>query len=297
MRLLRAVTVNDANLTSNIVEAGTYPEYASTATYALGTQVMDTAGASPTHYVYESLVDGNIGNALTDETKWVFVGSTNRYAMFDQSNGTATTSASGIDVTVNVAGRCDGLALLGLSAQNVTVTMTVGASTVYSSTIDLQSDSGITSWYDWFSEDIAYKTDLVIDDMPLYTGCSVRVQIGTGTVSCGTMVLGQTRDLGGTTYGARAGITDYSKKTVDEFGNYQIVPRSFSKRMTVKLYTDNSRIDELHSLLTEYRTTPAVWLGTETYACTWVFGFYKDFDVEIAQPQKSYISIEIEGLT
>lgn len=296
MKLIRPFTVTAANLTSNIAETGT--EYAVTGNYALGEVVVQTVGTTATHHSYESLVASNVGNALTDASKWLDLGPTNKFAMFDSVNGTATTGAS-IDVTVAVTGRSDGLALLSMSATSVVVTMTAGAyGTVYNQTFSLQSDSGVDSWYDYFSENIVYKTDLVLTDLPLYTDPQVRAVItGTGTVSCGTMQLGQTKDLGAAVYGARAGIQDYSKKDVDAFGNYTIVPRAFAKRTSLKLVTDNAQIDELHAMLADYRTTPAVWIGTDEYACTWVFGFYKDFAVEIAQLQKSYLTLEIEGLT
>ena len=482
MKLIRPYEITAANMTSNIAETDEV-EYASTATYALGDEVMWTAGDDATHHRYESLVAGNVGNALTDATKWLDLGPTNRWAMFDQSNGTATTGAS-IDVSVDVTGRADGLALLGLSAETVQVTMTVdgaprtnlitysqdfdnaawtktnvnvtanavaapngsmtadtiddggasgnhylnrstspvsgttytfsiyakagtasvlqilldpitgtsdycnfdlangvlgsgtggtitdagngwyrcsitGASdaaangiylcmasdasaarlggsyaggsltmhiwgaqleeaaaatsyipttsaavtttqsTAYDETFVLQSDSGITSWYEYFSEEIVYASDLILTDLPLYMSPTVRVVIesDTGDVSCPTMVLGQTKELGAVVYGARAGIQDYSKKSTDDFGNYTIVQRAFARRTVLKLVVDNANIDELHQLLASYRTTPLVWVGTDDYACTVVFGFYKDFAVEIAQLQKSYLSLEIEGLT
>jgi hypothetical protein len=44
------------------------------------------------------------------------------------------------------------------------------------------------------------------------------------------MVLGQLRDLGSTPLGAKGGITDYSKKSTDDFGNLSLVERGFAKR-------------------------------------------------------------------
>ena len=64
------------------------------------------SGACPTHRVYESLVAGNTGNALTTRSKWLdLLVQPTATAMFDTVNGTATTGASGIDVTVAVDGR------------------------------------------------------------------------------------------------------------------------------------------------------------------------------------------------
>jgi len=298
MKLIRPFTVTAASLTSNVPETGT--EYAVSGTYALGDVVINTTGASPTNHSYESLVAGNTGNALTDASKWLDLGATNRWAMFDNVNGTTTTVASPINVTVAVTGRADGVALLGMSGESVQVIVRDSGSTIiYDETTSLISDSGVSSWYDYFSEEIAYITDLVITDIPLYTNPTVQVIItsGSGNVSCGTMVVGQVRELGGTIYGAKAGIQDYSRKETDDFGNYTLVERSFAKRSSSKIVCDNAQVDAIFSLLAQYRATPVVWVGTDTYSHTWLFGWARDWAIEIVIADKSYLSLEIEGLT
>lgn len=295
MKLLRPYTITDGNLTSNVAEndAG---EYSATATYGAGEVVI----SSTLHRKYESLVAGNTGNALDDVSKWLDLGPTNRWAMFDTKNGTATTAASPIDIDVAVDGRADGLALLGLDATSVQVVMTAGAfGTVYNQTYDLLSDSGINSWYSYFTEEIVYASDLVLTDMPLYGDPTVSVTItnANGDASCGTFVIGQTRDLGGTVYGAKGGIQDYSRKETDDFGNYTLVERAFAKRNTYRVVCANAQVDAIFNLLATVRATPVIWLGTDDYAFTWTFGWARDWAVEIAYPTQSFLTIEIEGLT
>lgn len=280
--------------------ATTYAEYDVAAAYALNDIVISAVTVGATHHAYQSLAAGNVGNALSDATKWLDLGATNRWAMFDLVNGTTTTSAIGIDVTVQMTGRADGVALLGVIGQSVRVTMTdATAGIVYDKTYSLLSDSGITDWYAYFSEEVVYGTDLVVTDLPLYSNAQVRVRITStlGGVQCGTLVLGQTRNLGDAVFGSRAAIQDFSKKETDTFGNFAVIERSYAKRPTFKLVTDNSQIDAIYSLLSGLRATPCFWVGTEDYAMTWVYGFYKDFAVEITSPLQSEITLEIEGLT
>lgn len=220
--------------------------------------------------------------------------------MFDTVNGTTTTNATSINVTVAVTGRADSIGLLGLDAETVQVIMTAGVyGTVYDQTYSLLSDSGITSWYEYFSEDVVYSADLVLTDLPLYTDPSIQVIISkaSGTVTCGTMILGQSRDLGAAIYGAQGGIQDYSRKEVDDFGNYTLVERSYAKRNRFKLVSDNTQVDAIFQLLASYRATPALWIGTDDYAMTWVFGWARDWFVEFSMMEQSHISLEIEGLT
>ena len=70
-------------------------------TYALG----DTVYSAAAHRCYESLAAGNLGNPLpvlpeTETTKWIDVGPTNRWAMFDLSRNTQTVAASPLTVVV-----------------------------------------------------------------------------------------------------------------------------------------------------------------------------------------------------
>ena len=111
-------------------------------------------------------------------------------------------------------------------------------------------------------------------------------------------MLGSCYDLGGTQYNATAGIVDYSAKSTDTFGNNTVTQRAYSKRMTAKLQIDNLIVDAVVNTLAAYRSTPIVWIGADNlYTSLIVYGFYKDFDVDIAYPTVSYCSLTIEGLT
>jgi hypothetical protein len=68
--------------------------------------------------------------------------------------------------------------------------------------------------------------------------------------------------------------------------------------MVAKLQIDGSFIDDVVTTLAAYRSTPIVWIGADNiYTSLIVYGFYKDFDVDIAYPTVSYCSLTIEGLT
>lgn len=298
MQMVRPLTISNSNLTSNVaLDDGA--EYSATATYALGDIVIDTASASPTFKKYESLVASNVGNALTDSAKWLDLGAVNRLRMFDQVNGTVTENASEIDVTVAATTVANGLALFNMDAEQVQVTVTNATGTLYDQTYSLRSTFGITDWYAWFTQEVEFKSDLIVTDLPPNSGTSVQVQItGTGDVSCGTMVLGKLRDLGtGPFYGARGGITDYSRKTTDDFGNVSLTERAYAKRHTFRSSVPNGDIDGVFNVLAQYRATPVVWIGHEDYSMTSIYGWARDWGIEIAYVNNSILALEIEGLT
>ncbi|TCM40108.1 hypothetical protein [Novosphingobium sp. ST904] len=276
--------------------ADTYAAWSEGTTYAAGHRVIST----DTHHAYESLAADNLGNAVTDVTKWLDLGATNAYAMFDQFNSTQTAAARSVSFEVTVAGRADAVALLNLVAASVDIEMsTAGDGVIFSRSYNLVSNSGINSWYEYYFEPIIRRGDLVAYDLPNYANPTFRITIHepAGTAKIGVAVIGQSKQLGDLLIGAKTGIQDYSRKETDDFGNFTIVQRAYAKRATYKLRVDNTRIDALSALLASYRAEPIVWVGADTYTSTWVYGFYRDFSIEIAFALDSYLSLELEGLT
>jgi len=260
---------------------------------------------------YESLQNSNLNHAVTDPAWWVDVGPSNRWAMFDQVNGTKTivrdtmtVSFQGIGFPVQGftgTGRVDSIALLNVTAASARIISTdaITFATIYDQTFSLIDGGGITDWYAYFYEDARYLRDLIVLDLPPAPTPNITIMLTNtgGEVSVGTVIVGQQRDLGATQYGASIGITDYSKKEADEFGSYSIVERAYSKRGRFTVWTDNERVPALIDLATQYRATPVVWVGADSMAFTALYGFYKDFNVEIAYPTMSICTLDIEGLT
>jgi len=277
------------------VQTGTtYSVYAGGTTYGAAARVIDPAN----HLAYESLAGGNVGNALTDVTKWKPLGATNQWAMFDRLVGTKTSNPDSIEIELE-PGLIDSLALLEVSAAEVVVTITDPVEgEVYSHTESMVSDSGITDWYLYFFEPIIRKTSLVLLDLPQYLAGVMAISINdTGSnAECGVLVTGQSRYLGETLYGMRSTIIDYSKKTTDDNGTVTITERGYANRLDTDLRVPKTLVDETKRLLASYRATPAVWVGEQSYDLSIVYGFYKDFSVVVAGINKCSCSLQIEGL-
>jgi hypothetical protein len=137
--------------------------------------------------------------------------------------------------------------------------------------------------------------------LPSFSNPTVQVIIigsGTAELAVGLFAIGAHFNLGRTLHdGASVGIFDYSRKEVDDFGNVTVVPRAFSKRGSFQNLITKAQVDGVQSVLAAYRATPAVYSASEDYDATLIFGFVKDFQIEIAYPNESLVSLEIEGLT
>jgi hypothetical protein len=104
-----------------------------------------------------------------------------------------------------------------------------------------------------------------------------------------------TFDIGGTS--ADIGIIDYSRKETDQFGVTSVVERAWAKRMTARVVMDTEQIDDIYRTLAQLRATPVLWIGSEGFESLSVYGFYKEFSIDLAYPTVSYCSLTIEGLT
>ena len=297
MKLIRPTTLTDAMLTSSTAPENDHPVWASGTAYAVGARVILTA----THRRYEALVASTGVNPANDPTKWLDLGPTNRWAMFDDRVGTATTRAGSLQVVL-APGAADGLALMDTNAESVSVTLSVGGSVIYSKSQSFNiGGMAIDNWFSWFFEPLGRKTGMLFLDVPVYESGVLTVTLTrdnpADTVSCGTLLVGRQFDIGDTEHGVDLGIIDYSRKETDQFGVTSVVERAFAKRMTARVVMQTSAIDDVHRTLAAIRATPVLWIGSEGFESLTVFGFYKEFSIDLAYPTVSYCSLTIEGLT
>jgi hypothetical protein len=186
----------------------------------------------------------------------------------------------------------DSLLLVGNNSAFIT------SNIIYYSYKDLNTTL-ISNWYEYFFKEDDNLTELVFENIPVYTTTTTTVGIYDSTkTKVGVNVLGNIYSLGVTQYGAGAGIIDYSKKETDEFGNTTFTRRAFSKRMNVNIIFPSGDLKRIQKLLSEIRATPCVWVGTNdsTYSPLVMYGFYRDFNLEIPYPEYSYCSLQVEGL-
>lgn len=293
MIVIEPIAVTDSVLTSSNVLENDYAAYSAGTTYALGNRVIST-----THKIYESLAASNLGNPLTDITKWLEVGATNRWKMFDSLNNTQTTNANSIDVVLSPALIANGIYMAGLDADSITLTITDAIDgVVYSKTESLIMPAGGTFW-NWCFRRIRRRSVFVSLALPMYSNATYTVSISKpgGTAKCGMFVLGPQVDIGLSLYGLGTDIKDYSTTTFNADGTSTTVTRGFSKRMTIDVVIDNEDIDYVQDMLAGYRQTPVVWIGATTYGSTCIYGKFSSFKNVIESFPQSKMALQIEGM-
>ena len=298
MKVIKPTTVTPAMiLASNAVEA--YAAWSAATTYAKD----DIVDYGEGYWI--SLVNSNTNNIPSDlgSTFWAFVSPDNKHAMFDGQVSTATTSTSPLAVTI-APGIVNSLAMIGLVGSSVTISMTdAGASPpVYSRTVDLDG-SIVFDWFTYFFEPFVQLGEVVLTDLPPYSNGQITMNLtGGGDVAIGELLVGIVYELGeeGMEQGASIGIIDYSRKDTDpETGVTTFTRRAFSKRMSGQFLMNNGQLNAVQRILADIRAVPSVFIGSEAadYSPLIVYGFYRDFSIDIAYPTKSFCRIEVEGLT
>jgi hypothetical protein len=298
MKYIHPAAIGDAQLISSSVPETDHAAWSAGTAYTAGQRVIRTTGV---HRIFERLLPGTTATAPeSDPVNWLDVGPTARWAMFDKSVGTLTSSASSsITVVLDPGQICEGLALLDLDCESVVITASVGGTPVYSRTLDPVLDTTpIIDWYSYFFESIARRRTVILTDLPPYVGMQITVTIAasTGPVSCGTCVVGRVNTIGDTLLGVQLGIVDYSKKSTDDFGATTVVERGYANRMTVRASFPADTLSQVASKLKAVRAVPVVCIGEDAIESTVFYGWLKDWGIDLQLRQTYYCSLTVEGL-
>lgn len=291
MQIIKPTLITEAMLVSSTIAESEHPAWNAATAYTLGARVIHA------HQVWERLVAGATPGAPdADTTNWIVVGPTNRWAMFDQRAGTA--SASGSDITAVLRpGLVRAIALLDITATSVTVAMSREGVEIYRREVGLNTGIGVIDAYTYCFGEIVMKRTVVLTDLLPYGDAEITITIsGSTAVSVGTCVLGGLQDLGGTRQGMQLGILDYSVKQTSEFGVTTLKSRDYAPRITVPIAVRRQLVSHVARKLSEIRATPIVWIGSALDDATVVYGYYKDWSLDMQYNQIAFGSINIEGL-
>lgn len=296
MIIVKPLIVTESNLTSSNIPENDADEWMPSTPYNTGDEVIYE------HRVYESLEDANEDQpdegAIAESPSWLDLGPTNRYRMWDSVPAPQSIRSNNIDVTVTPDGVINAVGLINVNANSVTVQVIDPVEgVVYSQTRSLQDVSEITSWYNYFFEPITVKNDLVFLDLPNYAApVRVIVNAGAGTASVGEAILGRQQELGCTQYGSSLGLRDYSRVEQDDFGNYDITRRRFSKTFDYDVIVERESAATVQRALTRVRSTATLFIGKEDREETIIYGFYQDMQIVLTQPTYVDMNVECESL-
>ena len=270
-----------------------YAPYSVGATYAANDIVSSIVTNS--HLLYKSVIASNTGNVLTDVTKWLPLGSTNAWAMFDATYGSQTTNADSISFVVTPAQLVNGLFFGNVSAASIVISQSISG---FTKTIPMASHA-VNNWYDWYYvPPVSVKDLAVVGNIPPYPTSALTVTINNvgGIAACGLFAMGVGRIIGQTQWGLLAGILSYSGTTTDAFGNTTFVKRAQAKKLNVNVKITPGFEDEAYRLLTLATDIPIVVIATTDYQIGAAYCYLGQWQVPLSITGQT-APIELKGLT
>lgn len=301
MRVIPPLAITDTILTSSTCAEPHASEaaYNAGSTYALNDAVVVAAD----HRTYQSLQAGNIGHTpISSPTWWLDIGASNRWKMFDLLRNTQTEQASPLTVVITPGVRCNSIALLGLVADSVTVSVASGGSTVYTRTQNLNNRE-VLDWYDYFFLPFSTLPSLVFFDLPPYTNAIITIAItrASGNVKCGSLVLGTYVYIGDVQYNAVSDALNFSTVNRNTFGDSVLIPRRTVPKTDQTIWCKKDRVDKVRDLRTLLNAMPAVWSALDDstdgyFDALLILGYYRQFSINIGYPDHAVITLNLEEI-
>lgn len=242
-------------------------------------------------YVYEATKDIGItlpsGYSPATSSDWRQVGFTNKWRVFDRSSTTRSKQADSMFWRIRPGQICTHAAVIGLVGATSVRLIVANSSdvTIYDKTVSLTGINNLIA-------------DQIFTGLPNVANCDLLFYVyGGSSLAVSEIVFGAGVKLGaGVHQGAAIQFQDYSRKEFDEFGEAVLVPRPFARRASFEMSIERDDIDTVMDTLASLRARPCLWIGHPNYKSTTIYGFFKDFSVDIAYATRAICSMVIEGM-
>lgn len=311
MRMTRRLDViaNQAWLTDDNLGTDATAEYSDATTYAAGAQakVTGTGGgaATATYKIYESLQAANTDNDPTVDagtvspgfgTWWKEVGSVNEWALFNDVAQDQSTKSGGFYVELTPGSIINAVSVFNVDALSFNITMTDPTEgEVFNTTYTLTENVGVDSWYEFFFEPIIRLNTYSVYDLPPYEEAATKITFnGTGDVSVGALVAGQSMTVGRSLKGGGISLIDYSEaEYIPTLGRTIIDKRDYAESMDFDVLMPKTRFNYVRQELISSRGKVQAWTAGDAD----IFGYMKDLTILLSADLDYMINIEIEGVT
>lgn len=304
MIVVPPITITDAMLTSSIPEpdasVGEVVWNAAT-NYTAGTRVIRTT----THKIYERIGLAGVDAGLPEVTplKWIEVGPTNKWAMFDLSRTTKSTSTTDIVITIVPDIRFNSIGIGGSSATSVDISVSSPSTGVVFSSEDNMYSRGTKRWYEYFFSRFSVRTQLLKTGISPISNSEITITLTAGTsgVSVGSIIIGSSVFLGDIQVSPSVEIINFSKIDRDIYGNANLITRRTLPKTTQRTIIPKANINKVINIREDLNAVPALWAGLTDdthgyFEPLLIFGIYKEFTVNMNYPDHAEINLELEEL-
>lgn len=301
MRVIKPVAITDSILdSSTIPEPDTGETVWTAGTRNLGERFISIV----THRIYEvvadpSTTDDPVIGVDANPPTWVNVAPTNKFAMFDNINSTQSLETTQLIIEITAGEITNSIACFSIEEVtkiNVTVTDPIEG-VVYNRDVDMNDNSEITDWYNYYFSQIVRVKQFALLDLPAFPLATIKMTVDGNDIKFGSFVLGNQIELGVANYGTSVQLLDFSRKETDSFGNIVVVKGRTSKLVSFDVTIPKGKVNFVFNAVSAITTIPSVWIGDDgTNDPTFVFGYYRDLQINIDTPTITSATLQIEGI-
>lgn len=274
----------------------TYQVYAGGSTYALGDRVISAS----THMEYQSLIAGNTGNALTDQTKWFELGATSPYRVFDLVRNSATRTAVPLEFTFTPGTRVDSIAFTGLVGSEISLEIRVGGVLKYSRTENIRSRDTV-GWFNWYFSPFSNVSNIGFYDLPPYSNGVFTVKLSSSSrpVSMERCMVGMQMVFGEVYSELDSDLVNYPtvSRDADGIGTWSATPNT--QRNTQTILFKKSETNMIKNIRKNLNGKIAFWTALDDkedgfYEICSLVGGYRNFRINLTYPEHGLVTLEIE---
>lgn len=285
----------DMLVSTNAVDS---PAWAVDTSYAAG------AVTSRDYRSWESLQAGNLGKLPgTEPLWWRDAGPVNSMAAFDQSPSTITSRAGGIVMTLAPGRRFTDLALLGIRARSVTLTLRDGpeGAIFYGPDTRTAINTGGTYWAFCFSDidEMPMTTEMTWHDLPSLSNAHATIELsGLAETHVALVALGRGIFIGDVEYGFANKFDDRGLYYTGADKNPVRFERGYTKGASGVLQASATQYNALMKFSAEYIGVPCVWVPAprnKLLSGALTYGRFSSVSVGVPGSRHITYSLDISG--
>lgn len=290
-------------ITSSNIENSTYSDYNNETAYAVGAYVylpsnygeykclVSCSGVNPSTSVYDAEKNPN--------GKWLFLGATNKYKMFDKYLTSQSKRTGNITVQI-LAYEVQAIFLGNLDAASVKIQVVDNYTQEVIETFEKRLirdiidafDYGYGDWIENRKKQFIYERTTATRNVSLI----IEINNGSNDAKCGIFCCGKVKEVGITKWGVNVGALDYSTVVTDtSTGDTSLLEGNYAPTIDLYLFTYTANAMALNTILNDARGKGVVFMPGYSDDMA-IYGYKQKHSTLMSGPRQTIITVNIIGL-
>jgi hypothetical protein len=282
-------------ITSSNVDASSHADWVAATAYSIGTTVY-----LPLNYGEYQALTANTGKQPNlNPTDWKFVGTTNKFRMFDQFLNTQTSRTGTIEVSIAAYG-AEALYLGNIDANTITVEVINLDTVQVIETKTYTTYRDVMDWQDYFYgdwledkvESIVYERTTLSQNIAFH----IIIDNGVNDAKCGIFTCGRVKVFGNTRWEVSVGAIDYSTVVTDTASGATYLSKgNYAKTLDIDIFTRTGSANAVYKALVDARGTAVVFIPGR-YELLNLYCYIQKHETLVKGPVETAITCQAIGL-